>query len=72
MRQFSPAGIRDVVHQEWMSQRLGNLLEYSGAALAALPSVNWDPVFPVQDWSVGGRDCNGPPNIGAFGECVSR
>jgi hypothetical protein len=49
MPQFSPAGIRDAAHQEWMSQQLGNLLEYSGVALAALPSVNSDPVFPVQD-----------------------
>jgi len=42
MLQFCPAGIRDAAHQEWMSQRLGNLLEYSGAALAALPLVNSD------------------------------
>jgi hypothetical protein len=66
-QQFSPAGIRDVIHQELMSRRLGNLLEWRVAALAVRPSVNSDPVL-VQDWNVGGRDCNGPPNIGAFGE----
>ncbi len=70
--QFSPAGIRNAIHQELMSRRLGNLLEYSVAALAVRPSVHSDPVFLVQGWNVGGRDCNGPPNIGAFAECVSR
>src|SRR5215469_11620911 len=72
MPRFSPAGIRDAAHQEWISQRPGNLLEYSGAALGALPSENSHPVFLVQDWNVGGHDCNGPPNIAAFGECESR
>jgi hypothetical protein len=33
MPQFSPAGIRDAAHQEWMSRQLGNLLEYSVALL---------------------------------------
>jgi hypothetical protein len=28
MPRFSPAGIRDAAHQEWISQRFGNLLEY--------------------------------------------
>ena len=72
MPQFSPAGIRDAAHQEWMSRRLGNLLEYSVAALGVLPSENSHPVFLVQDSNAGGHDCNGRPNTGAFAECGSR
>ena len=72
MPRFSPAGIRDAAQQEWISQRLGNLLEYSGAALPTRLSVNWDPVFLVQGWNAGGRDCNGRPNTGAFAECGFR
>ena len=72
MPRFSPAGIRDAAHQEWMSRRLDNLLEYSGAALATRLSVNWDLAFRAQDWNAGELDYNGPPNIGAFGECESR
>ena len=72
MPRFSPAGIRDAAQQEWISQRLGNLLEYSVAALATRSSVNWDRAFRVQDWNAGGRDCNGRPNTGAFAEYGSR
>ena len=55
-----------------MSLQLGNPSECSDVGLEVLPSVNLDPVFPVQGSSVGGRDCNVPPSISAFAECVLR
>src|ERR1051325_8751009 len=61
-RQLSPGDIRDAGHQGSMSRPLGNLSECSAVGLASLPWVNSDPVFLVQGWSVGGHDCNVPPN----------
>jgi len=54
-----------------MSLQLGNPLECSVVGLVAPPSANSDLVFLVQDWSVGGRDCNVAPNISVFVECAS-
>src|SRR5215831_14587368 len=71
-QRFFPARIRDAGHREWTSLQLGNSLECSVVGLVAPPSANSDLVFLVQDWSVGGRDCNVPPNMSAPAECVSR
>ena len=63
MQQFSPARTRDADHRGSMSPQLGSPSECNAVVLEALPSVNSDPVFQVQDWSADGRDCNAPPNI---------
>ena len=71
-RRFFPARIRDGGHRESTSLQLGNPLECSVVGLVAPAplSANSDRVFLVQDWSVGGRDCNVAPNISVFVECV--